>query len=165
MDNTLIKFKEVIDEEIEAYESMGELYTIKQSILVQGKSDALWDIDAQIVAKADYIKDLNKKRKEVAKFLGNEDITMSEIIEKAKASNDAIAEKFTTQRNKLQILTKSLVLQENTNTNLIKHGLTMVGKTLEIIVNAFAPASSQYDHCGKNVESYEEHISSIIEEV
>lgn len=165
MDNNLIKYKEVIDEEIQAYESMGELYEIKQSILVQGKSDALWDIDAQIIAKADDIKKINSKRKEVAKFLGDENITLSEIITKAKESNDALANKFTAQQTKLKILAKSLTLQENTNTNLIKHGLTMVGKTLEIIVSAFAPAANQYNNSGKNVELFDENIGTIIEEV
>lgn len=165
MDDMLIKFKEVVDEEIQAYESLGELYEIKQSILVQGKSDALWDIDAQIVSRADNIKELNQKRREIAKYLGNEDLTMSEIIEKAKEANNAIADKLETQKTKLQILIKSLTLQENTNMTLIKHGLTMVGKTIEIILSAFAPQGNKYDKTGNNVNSYEEHISSIVEEV
>lgn len=165
MEDKLLQFKDVIDEEIAAYEYLGELYKIKQSILIQGKSDALWDIDAQIVAKADDIKNLNLKRKDVAKYLGDENISLSEIIDKAKASNDALAENLQQQQTKLQILAKSLILQENTNTNLIKHGLTMVGKTLEIILSAFAPAGSQYNNSGKTTAQYEEHISSISEEV
>jgi len=165
MENTLIKFKEVIDEEIEAYESLGDLYNLKQSILIQGKSDALWDVDAQIIAKADYLKEIDKKRKEVASFLGDENFTISEIIEKAKAANDDIADNLESQKTKLRILAKSLTLQESTNMTLIKHGLTMVGKTLEIIVGAFAPHSSQYNKSGKNIDNYEKHISSIIEEV
>lgn len=165
MNNKLTQFKEVIDEAIDAYESLGELYQIKQSILVQGKSDALWDIDAQIIAKADDIKKLNQKRREVAGYLGGENLTISEIIEKAKAANDNIANNLESQKTKLNILTKSLSLQENTNLTLIKHGLTMVGKTLEIIVGAFSPQTVQYNKSGKNIENYENHISSIIEEV
>lgn len=164
MNDTLLKFKEVIDEEIQAYESLGDLYNIKQSILVQGKSDALWDVDAQITAKADNIKELNKKRKEVAKYLGDENLSMSEIIEKAKASNDSLVEKLEAQKTKLNILAKSLILQENTNITLVKHGLTMVGKTLDIIVGAIMPQSSQYDKSGKNVESDKSLISSVVEE-
>lgn len=167
MDDMLIKFKEVVDEEIQAYESLGELYKIKQSILVQGKSDALWDIDAQIVSKADNIKELNKKRKEIAKYLGNEDFTLSEIIEKAKEANDAIADKLETQKTKLRILAKSLTLQEDTNMTLIKHGLTMVGKTLDILVGALMPQmqSGQYNNLGQSIKSDKSTISSIVEEV
>ena len=164
MNGTLLEFKEVIDEEIQAYESLGNLYEIKQSILVQGKSDALWDVDAQIIAKADNIKELNKKRKKVAGYLGDENFTMSDIIEKAKSTNDEIAGKLEVQKTKLNILAKTLILQEKTNITLVKHGLTMVGKTLDIIIGAFMPQSSQYDKSGKNIESDKSLISSVVEE-
>lgn len=166
MDDMLIKFKEAVDEEIQAYESLGELYMIKQSILVQGKSDALWDIDAQIVSKVDDIKELNKKRKEVAKYLGDENITMSEIIEKAKEANNALAGKLESQKTKLNLLAKSLSLQEDTNMTLIKHGLTMVGKTIDIIVGAIMPQGQegQYNNHGQSIKIDKSLISSVIEE-
>lgn len=167
MEDTLTKFKDIIDEEIEAYEALGELYKIKQSILMQGKSDLLAGIDAQIVEKAESIKALNSKRKTVAQYFGDENLTMSQIIEKAKDANNnpALVEKLETQKTKMNLLAKSLSLQETTNLTLIKHGLTMVGKTLEIIVDAFAPqATKQYDKSGHDVTSYESLISSVIEE-
>lgn len=166
MDDMLIKFKEAVDEEIQAYESLGELYMIKQSILVQGKSDALWDIDAQIVSKVDDIKELNKKRKEVAKYLGDENITMSEIIEKAKEANNTLAGKLESQKTKLNLLAKSLSLQEDTNMTLIKHGLTMVGKTIDIIVGAILPQGQegQYNNHGKSIKIDKSLISSVVEE-
>jgi len=167
MNDVLLQFKELVDEEIQAYESLGDLYEIKQSILVQGKSDVLWDIDAQIISRADNIKELNKKRREIAKYIGNEDLTMSEIIEKAKKANNAVAGKLETQKTKLQILAKSLTLQEDTNMTLIKHGLTMVGKTLDIIVGALLPQvqGGQYNSSGQSVESDKSLISSVVEEV
>jgi hypothetical protein len=166
MDDMLVKFKKVIDEEIQAYESLGELYNIKQSVLVQGKSDVLWDIDAQILSKTDKIKEINQKRKEVAKYFGNEDLTMSEIIEKAKKADRIFANKLETQKTKLQILAKSLTLQEDTNMTLIKHGLTMVGKTLDIIVGAIMPQvqGGQYNSSGRSVDRDKSLISSVIEE-
>ena len=164
--NTLLKFKEVIDEEIEAYESLGDLYEIKQSLLVQGKSDALWDLDAQIIERANGIRALTRKRKEIAKYLGNEELTMSEAIEKAKESNNALVESFQSQKTKLRILTKSLTLQENTNMTLIKHGLKMVGKTIDIIVEAVMPQAQagQYNSQGRNVGTDKSLISSVVEE-
>lgn len=167
MDDMIVKFKDVIDEEIQAYESLGKLYEIKQSLLVQGKSDALWDIDAQIVERAENIREIDKKRKEVARYLGNEDLTMSEIIEKAKQANDPLVDKLETQKTKLRILAKSLSLQEDTNMTLIKHGLTMVGKTLDIIVGALLPQVQvgQYNKSGQSIKSDKSLISSIVEEV
>jgi len=165
VNEVLIEFKDVIDEEIQAYETLGNLYNVKQSLLVQGKSDELWDVDAKIVESADYIKSLNSKRKIVAGYLGDENLTMSEIIEKAKAENDVIYEKLQQQQVKLKILAKSLNLQEKTNMTLIQHGLTMVGKTLDIIVSALMPqAQGQYDKAGHSVQSDKSLISSIVEE-
>lgn len=165
MNETLLQFKGIIDEEILAYEALGELYEIKQSILVQGKSDALWDIDAQIVERAESIRELNKKRREVAKYLGNEDITMSEIIEKAKNSNDVLVDSLQVQQNKLGLLAKTLSLQEKTNMTLIKNGLTMVGKTFDIIVGVLSPQSKgQYDKNGHDVGTDKSLVSSVIEE-
>lgn len=166
MDDTLLKFKEIIDEEIQAYESLGELYEFKQSILVQGKSDELWDVDAQIISKADNIKEINKKRKEIARYLGDENLTMSEIIEKARVANDSLVENLESQKTKLRILAKSLSLQETTNMTLIKHGLTMVGKSLDVIVGAIMPQirKGHYNSQGKTIETDKSLLSSVVEE-
>lgn len=165
MDNALLEFKHVIDEEIKAYEDLGELYKVKQYVLINGKSDALWDIDAQILLKTDDIKLLNVKRKEAAKYLGDENLTMSEIIEKAKQANDSIAPKLEAQQGKLKILAKSLRLQEETHMTLIKHGLVMVNKTIDIIVGTVFPQTKQYNKMGRNVETDKSLISSVSEEV
>lgn len=164
MNNTLLQFKEVVDEEIQAYENLGELYQIKQSYLIQGKSDALWDIDAQIVDQAKDIRELNKKRKEVAGYLGNENFTMTDIIEKAKFSNDELLNSLESQKIKLKLLSKTLSLQEKTNMSLVKHGLNMVGKTLDIFMKAISPeAQGQYNHQGQNIKS-ENLVSSVVKD-
>lgn len=165
MDDILIKFNEVIDEEIRAYEKLGELYKIKQTLLVQRKSDSLWDVDAQILKEAEHIKELNQKRKEVAKFLGDENISLSAVIERAKAADVKLATKLENQKTKLNVLAKALSLQEKTIMTLIKHGLIMVGKTLDIIVDVIAPSSKHYNKDGKNIEMDKSMISSFMEEV
>lgn len=165
MNDTLLKFKEVIDEEIEAYESLKELYKIKQSFLIQGKNDSLWDVDAQIIEKAKDIKDLNQKRKNVAKYLGNEELTMTEAIEKAKDFDNSLAKNLESQKIKLKLLSKTLDIQEKTNMTLIQHGLIMVRKTLDIIVDALLPeVKGQYNKNGENIKTDKTFISSIEKE-
>lgn len=165
MSNAMLeKFKETIDKEIIEYEAMEELYKLKQAILVQGRSDALWDVDAKIIDKIKTIKDINFERKEVAKYLGNENLTMSEAINKAKLSNDSIADKLINQKTKLNMLSNSISLHERTNMDLIKHGLTMAEKTMNIILGVLAPPPNQYDKSGKNVNIRESRIGSITEE-
>lgn len=164
IDNTLTKFEEAIDQEIRAYEEMEELYKIKQAILIQGKSDALWDIDSKIVNNMKNIRNLNSKRKEVAKYLGDENFTISDVINKAKLSNDSIAKNLSDKKVKLNLLSNSLSLYEKTNIDLIKHGLIMVGKKLNIIVNTVLPPPNQYNSSGKTVGNEKIEISSVVEE-
>lgn len=162
---TLTEFKNTVDEEIKSYEAMEELYKLKQAILVQGKSDALWDVDAKILDRMKTIKNLNEKRKEIAKYLGSDNLTMSEIIAKAHASNNAIAQKLETQQTTLKMLANSISLYEKTNMELIKHGLIMTGKTLNILVNALLPQSNHYNKNGKTTQNDKLQISSVVEEV
>lgn len=162
--NTLLKFKEAVDEEIIAYEAMEELYKLKQAVLVQCKSDALWGVDAKIVEKMENIKKLSHKRKEAAKYLGDENLTITQVIEKAQNSNDAIAEKLKVQKAKLNVLSNSISLYERTNMDLIKHGLVMVEKTFDIIVNALVPKPNEYNNQGKNIGNGKMQISSMQEE-
>lgn len=165
IDETLTKFKEAVDEEIKVYEEMEELYKLKQAVLVQCKTDELWNVDAKIVSQINNIKNLSVKRKEVGKYLGNENITMSEVIQKAMDSNKTLAEKFREQKKKLNLLTTSISLYETSNLELIKHGLNVTEKRLNIIFNTLTPHANQYDNSGKNTGSGELKISSVIEEV
>lgn len=165
MDNMLERFEEIIEEELHAYEDLGELYQIKQSILVQRNSDALWEIDAKILSKAENIKKLNMQRKATAGYLGDESMTLSQIIEKAKEQDEQIAKRLSEKQEKMKLLAQSLTLQEETNLTLIKHGLIMVSKTIDIIAGVVSPQSKQYNKLGKNIEQDKSSISSIIEEV
>src|SRR5574344_1563475 len=162
-EESLAKFKEAVDEEIKVYEEMEDLYKLKQAVLVQCKTDELWDVDAKIVSHIDTVKSLSKKRQEAGKYLGNENITMSEIIEKAMEKNKELAESFKEQKKKLNTLTTSISLYENTNLELIKHGITMTDKKLKIIFDSIVPHAMQYDSMGKNKESSELEISSVVE--
>lgn len=165
MTNAILeKFKDAVDAEIKEYEAMDELYKLKQAILIQGKSDALWDVDAKIVDKIGTIKSATQKRREAAKYLGDENLSMSLVIEKAKNMNDPLLKNLQEQSTKLNLLTKSLSLQEKTNMELIKHGLTMAEKTLGIIFSVVSPLPSEYDKSGRNIENTKERISSVIEE-
>lgn len=166
MNDVFLEFNGIIDEEIAAYEELGDLYKAKQTFLVQRNSDALWDVDAKIIKKAKNIKEINDKRKEIAKYIGSEELTMSEIIERAKEANSEFVDKFEEQRKKLNMLSRTLALQENTNITLVKHGLTMVKKTLDIIVGVISPQTrGQYDKNGQNIEVDKDYISSVVEEV
>ena len=164
IDENLIKFKETVDEEIKIYEEMEQLYKLKQAVLVQCKPDELWNVDEKIVSRINTIKELSSRRKEAGKYLGNENITMSEVIKKAMNSNKKLAENFEKQKKTLNLLTTSISLYENSNRELIKHGLNVTEKKLNIIFNTLSPHGNQYDNSGKNTGSGDLKISSVVEE-
>ena len=165
MNEALLEFNGIIDEEIHAYENLGELYETKKQALIDWKSDDLSRIDAQITEKAETIKDLSTKRKELAKNMGNENFTFSEIIEKTEAINKNLAKKFKDQQKKLKELSLSLTLEEKTCLELIKHGLKIVEKKVEIICDVVSPQTEQYDKSGHSIKSNESIVSSITEDV
>ena len=161
---TLLNFKDTVDEEIKEYETMEELYKLKQAVLIQCKADALWGIDEKIVTTMNKIKHISARRMEAAKYLGDESLTMTAVINKAQSANDAIASKLQLQKNKLNILAKSISMYERTNMDLVKHGLHLVNKRFDIIVNALLPQSNEYNNMGKNIQNQKAQLSSILEE-
>src|SRR5574344_505457 len=135
-EETLTKFKEAVDAEIKIYEEMEELYKLKQSVLIQCKTHELGDVDAKIISQINTVQAVSDRRRNVGKYLGNENITMSEIIEKAMEKDKSLAEDFKLQKKKLNTLAASIKLYESTNIELIKHGMEMNHKRLSIIFNA-----------------------------
>jgi hypothetical protein len=161
----LNKFEQNIEEEIKAYEELEILYKEKQSALVTGMVDKLLGVDSKILEKAEQLKILNSNRIETSRYLGDENLSMTNVIEKAKTVNEQLAKKLIIQKTKLGLLSSSLGIYEKTNMQLIKHGLTMTGKTLNIITNVLSPQSTQYNSVGKEVRRKDMvQISSIIEE-
>lgn len=165
MNDALLQFNGIIDEEICAYESLKELYCAKERILVEGNSDEIWEIDSKIMAKADEIRTLDQKRGDCSALFGCEKFTISDAIQKASETNTVLSSKFKSQKEKLNILSKELQQKEKNIMALIEHGMTIVDKTIDIIVDMANPKSQGYNNKGKNVKSSENLISSITEEV
>lgn len=165
MKDLLLEFTEIIDEEIVAYEELSELYGQKQDILIESQQDKLWDVDAQIGAKAKEIKLLNEKHQNSSKnFSDEETVKISDIIEKTWQISSELSEKLLTQKNRLNSLADKLQKQESTNLALIQQGLNINQKLKEIIVNAIAPHSKQYNKDGKNVDVDKDMLSFVEKE-
>lgn len=153
------KYKNIMGEIVSAYETMEELYKIKQEALIEGKCEELGNVDGKILDNNELIKTLNNERVEVSN-----NTPISNIIEMAKNQSNPLEKDFVEVQKKLNSLAKSIGLLETSNMELIKHGLTMADKTLNIIVNAFLPHTSEYNKLGKSVEKQEIRISSVEEE-
>lgn len=166
MSDAILDYNKIVDEEIDAYVALKSLYVEKEEVLIKGKREDLFNIDTKILNQAKIIQEIETRRTDITKALGNEKITLTNIIDKLKTENSALAESFTQQRQKLQELTKDLKTLQKRHESLVEHSLKIVEKTIDIIYSVAAPQSEQYDKTGNNTKINENNvISSVIEEV
>ena len=155
----------ILDDELEAYTKLRELFTEKKEVLKKSKSDELGVIDNKILALNDTIVKLNEKRKALSIELLNKDGSMSDFIEFAEVNQPEQKEALMLRKVKICNIFEELALLNNQNVELIKHGITITNKMLETIVNAFAPQGSIYNGAGKTTDTHELNMWTINEEI
>lgn len=147
-----IEFKKllnIIDNEIAAYENLKALFEEKKELLKKSKSGDLVEIDNKILAQNNLITELNKERQNHSMEHFNKDCRMSDYIDILGAENEDYKEQLTSRKVKICKISDELVLLNNQNVELLKHGMIITGKMLDTIVDAFAPQGSNYDGTGK----------------
>ena len=159
------KLISILDKEIEAYSGLKELFEEKRDLLKKAKSDDLGVIDNKILAQNESIVKLNNMWKTLSMELLNKDASMSEFIEFAEVHQPAQKEALMLRKVKICNILDQLVLLNNQNVELIKHGITITNKMLESIVNAFAPQGSIYNGAGKTTDTQDLDMWTINEEV
>jgi len=152
------KFKNliiVLDKEFEAYTQLKDLFAEKKELLKKAKSDDLGVLDNKILAVNNTIVKLNNTRKNISIDLIGKDGCMSDFIEFADGNQPDFKEGLMLRKVKICNIIEELVLLNNQNVELIKHGITITNKMLDTIVNAFAPQGSIYNGAGKTTDTHE----------
>jgi len=147
-----IEFKKLIaaiDKEISAYEELKILFEEKKELLKKAKSGDLVEVDNRIIAQNELIVKLNKARQKMSLEKFNKDCSMSDYIEIIGEENDDFKEQLMLRKVKICNILDDLVLLNNQNMELLKHGITITNKMLDTIVDAFAPQGSNYNGAGK----------------
>ena len=155
----------ILDDELEAYTKLRELFTEKKEVLKKSKSDELGVIDNKILALNDTIVKLNEKRKTLSMELLNKDGSMSDFIEFAEVNQPEQKEALMLRKVKICNIFEELALLNNQNVELIKHGITITNKMLESVVNVFAPQGSIYNGAGKTTDTHDLNMWTINEEI
>ena len=130
---------DILDEEINAYSKMKEYFSEKKEILKKAKPDDLGVLDNKIIALNNQIVKLNNSRKELADALSERKVKICKLI-------------------------PELMLLNNQNVELLKHGIIISNKMLETIIDAFAPQGCNYNGAGKT-DSQEYDLWTINEEI
>ena len=159
------KLINILDKEIEAYERLKDLFEEKKELLKKAKSDDLGVIDNKILAQNESIVKLNTARKNLSMELLNKDGSMSDFIEFAEVNQPDQKEALLLRKVKICNNIEQLVLLNNQNMELIKHGMVITDKMLETIINAFAPQGSIYNGAGKTTDTRELDMWTINEQI
>ncbi len=155
---------EILDKIIDAYTELKSLFEEKKETLKKAKPDDLGVLDNQILALNNKIIKLNNSRKDLAEKLLGQDGNMSALIELAEREAPNFTERLKEQKVKICKIIPELVLLNNQNVELLKHGIVMSNKMLETIINAFAPQGSNYNGAGKT-DTHDIDMWTISEEV
>ena len=161
----LRKLITAIDKEIEAYSKLKELFEEKRELLKKAKSDDLGVVDNKILATNDSIVKLNNSRKSISMELLGKDGVMSDFISFASANQPEFKEALEERKVKICNISDELVLLNNQNVELIKHGIVITDKMLETVVNAFAPQGSIYNGAGKTTDTHDLDMWTINEQI
>jgi flagellar biosynthesis/type III secretory pathway chaperone len=154
----------VLDKEISAYEKLKELFEEKKEVLKHAKSDELGTLDNQILAQNEAIVKLNKSRQKIAETLISKDAKMSQFIELAEMECPELKDELVSRKVKICKISEQLVLLNNQNVELIKHGIIITDKMLGTIIDAFAPQGSNYSRAGKT-DTHDLDMWTINEEI
>ncbi len=154
----------MIEDAIVGYEQLLNLYKEKKQAILKPDKDMLAFVDEKIITHVRFLTDLNKKREEYCKENDVAPVKMTELIEFAKKEFPEFEEIFENQKVKIREVADEIALIENTNVELLKHNLIMSDKLLDIIISAAMPQKDNYDRHGKNLDTSELSISSIVED-
>lgn len=154
----------VIDKEIDGYKNIEKLYVDKKEILVKGKSTELFDVDAKIVDTYKSINSYSEMRKNISKALNMPTFSLTDIINNIKEQDVQAAQSLEKKRDEVKELSHRIFELEKINMELLKHGMHVTNKTLEIILRGLKPITEEYNKNGKNITKDQLEMSSIIEE-
>ena len=161
----LRKLITAIDKEIEAYSKLRELFEEMRELLKKAKSDDRGVVDNKILATNDSIVKLNNSRKSLSMEIIGKDGTMSDFIGFASTNQPEFKEALEERKVKICNISDELVLLNNQNVELIKHGIVITDKMLETVVNAFAPQGSIYNGAGKTTDTHDLDMWTINEQI
>ena len=156
---------QMLDDTITVYQELLDLYKEKkQALLTPKNNEILRVVDEKILAHINTVKNVNEKREEFCKENDIDPAKISTLIEFASNDNKEFEEILSEQKVKINEVAQEIALIEKTNVELIKHGLIMSDKLLDIIISAAMPQTDNYDKHGKNIDTSELSISSIVED-
>lgn len=160
----LREIKSLIDEEVELYSTLKSLFQEKRKVLVSNDVEALLSVDDRILNIVASIETAVNYRKRFSETHYGRNLNMSEMIFEAEKLDNDLAVNFKDGQTIVQNLMKEIAHEERVIKELLRHGMNLVNKKLNMISNATSIAGD-YNRTGRSVNSSIDRISSVVEEV
>lgn len=154
----------IIDKEIDGYKDIEKLYMDKKEILIHGKSEELMTVDEKIMNAYKGLNNSLEARRVVMKSMEMPTFSMTDLINKIKSADAEAAKNFEAKKTEANKLAQRIFELDRVNLELIKHGMHVTNKTLEIIIRGLKPITNEYNQKGQNITKEQLEMSSIIEE-
>ena len=154
----------LISEEIELYSTLNNLFEYKRQVLISNSVEDLLSVDEKILNTVDSIKSAVHHRQIITSKLGYMSLNLTQMIELANDIDIYLANEIKESQIQINELIKEIAHKERIIKELIRHGMNLVNKKLNIFSNATTIAGD-YNSYGQNVQGELGRISSVIEEV
>lgn len=154
----------IINKEIDGYKDIEKLYMDKKEILIHGKSEELMNVDEKIMNAYKGLNNSLEARRVVMKSMEMPTFSMTDLINKIKSADEEAAKNFEAKKAEANKLAQRIFELDRVNLELIKHGMHVTNKTLEIIIRGLKPITNEYNQKGQNITKEQLEMSSIIEE-
>lgn len=154
----------IINKEIDGYKDIEKLYMDKKEILIHGKSEELMNVDEKIMNAYKGLNNSLEARRVVMKSMEMPTFSMTDLINKIKSADEEAAKNFESKKTEANKLAQRIFELDRVNLELIKHGMHVTNKTLEIIIRGLKPITNEYNQKGQNITKEQLEMSSIIEE-
>jgi len=154
----------IINKEIDGYKDIEKLYMDKKEILIHGKSEELMNVDEKIMNAYKGLNNSLEARRVIMKSMEMPTFSMTDLINKIKTTDEKAAENFEIKKAEANKLAQRIFELDRVNLELIKHGMHVTNKTLEIIIRGLKPITNEYNQKGQNITKEQLEMSSIIEE-
>ena len=154
----------IINKEIDGYKDIEKLYMDKKEILIHGKSEELMNVDEKIMNAYKGLNNSLEARRVVMKSMEMPTFSMTDLINKIKSADEEAAKNFESKKAEANKLAQRIFELDRVNLELIKHGMHVTNKTLEIIIRGLKPITNEYNQKGQNITKEQLEMSSIIEE-
>lgn len=156
--------KNLIDEELELYSVLNNQFEEKRKILVSNSVDELLVIDEKILNTVDSIKSSVNHRQILSNKFGIQATNLTQMISLVQSVDKELANEFKSTQIKINNLINEIAHKERIIKELLRHGMNIVNKTLNMISSA-ASIAGDYNNHGQSVQNEIGRISSIVEEV